>query len=153
MGASPTPESELLSRDPPPADKGAMDSLRNERGVVLEWLARTVLFLVLLSVVLFDGASAAVNYIGLQGVVDETAAAVSADLSGTNRPTTAEIAEEAHTLAVENGARLVKAEIDSHGVVVIKMRRTAKTLVLGRIAAAKKWVNATAVARFNTDSA
>jgi hypothetical protein len=130
-----------------------MDSLWNERGVVLEWLARTLLVLVLLSVVLFDGVSAAVNYIGLQSVADETAAAVSADLSGTSRPTAAQIAEEAHALAVENGARLVKAEIDSHGVVLIKMRRTAKTLVLGRIAAAKKWTKATAVARFNTDSA
>jgi hypothetical protein len=127
-----------------------MNSLRDERGVIVDWLARTVLFLALLSIVLFDGASAAVNYIGLQGVADETATAVSADLTGSSRPTASQIAEQAHAAAVEHGARLVKAEIDSQGVVLIKMRRTAKTLFLGRIEAARKWTRATAVARFNT---
>lgn len=128
-----------------------MNSFRDERGVIVDWLAKTVLFLALLGLVLFDAASVAVNSIGLQGVADETAAAVSADLTGAGRPTATEIAEQAHALASEHGARLLKAEIDSQGVVLIKMRRTAKTLFLGRIEAAKKWTKATAVARFNAN--
>ncbi|MDQ3660080.1 MAG: hypothetical protein M3454_03275 [Actinomycetota bacterium] len=127
-----------------------MSPLRDERGVIVDWLARTVLFLALLGLVLFDGASAAVNHLGLQGVADETAAAVSTDLTGSSRPTATQIAEEAAAMAEEHGARLLKAEMDSQGVVLIKMRRTATTLFLGRISAAKKWVRATAVARFDT---
>ena len=122
-----------------------MSPLRDERGVIVDWLARTVLFLALLGLVLFDGVSTGVNYLGLQGLADETAVAVGADLTGTSRPTESQIAEE-------HGARLVKAEMDSQGVVFIKMRRTAKTLLLGRISAAKKWTRATAVAHFDTDT-
>ena len=129
-----------------------MSPLRDERGVIVDWLARTVLFLALLGLVLFDGVSTGVNYLGLQGLADETAVAVGADLTGTSRPTESQIAEEAAVLAEEHGARLVKAEMDSQGVVLIKMRRTAKTLLLGRISAAKKWTRATAVAHFDTDT-
>ncbi|CAN5454411.1 hypothetical protein BH18ACT16_BH18ACT16_05000 [soil metagenome] len=129
-----------------------MSPLRDERGVIVDWLARTVLFLALLGLVLFDGTSAAVNYLSLQGVVDETAAVVSTDLTGSSRPTATQIAEEAAALAEEHGARLVKAEMDSQGVVLIKMRRTAKTLFLGRIPAAKKWTRATAFAHFDTNT-
>ena len=129
-----------------------MSPLRDERGVIVDWLARTVLFLALLGLVLFDGTSAAVNYLGLQGVVDETAAVVSADLTGSSRPTETQIAEEAAALAEEHGARLVKAEMDSQGMVLIKMRRNATTLFLGRISAAKKWTRATAVAHFDTNT-
>ncbi|MDQ5874734.1 MAG: hypothetical protein M3526_05070, partial [Actinomycetota bacterium] len=96
-----------------------MSPLKDERGVIVDWLARTVLFLALLGLVLFDGTSAAVNYLSLQGVADETAAAVSADLTGSSNPTEAQIAEEAAALAAEHGARLVKAEMDSQGVVLI----------------------------------
>ncbi len=129
-----------------------MSPLRDERGVIIDWLARTVLFLALLGLVLFDGASATVNYLSLQRVADETAAAVSADLTGSSRPTESQIAEEAAPLAEEHGARLLKAEMDAQGVVLIKMRRTATTLFLGRISAAKKWTRATAVAHFDTNA-
>jgi hypothetical protein len=129
-----------------------MSLLRDERGVIVDWLARTVLFLALLGIALFDGASAGINYLGLQGVADETAAAVSADLTGSTGPTEREVAEGAAALAQEHGARLLKAEMDSEGVVLIKMRRTAKTLFLGRIPAAEKWTRATAVARFDTNT-
>ena len=129
-----------------------MNPLRDERGVIVDWLARTVLVLALVGLVLFDGASSAVNYIGLQGVVDEAAAALSADLTGSIRPTENQIAEGAAALAEEHGARLLKVELDSQGVVLIKMRRTAQTIFLGRISAAKKWTRATAVAHFDTNT-
>jgi hypothetical protein len=129
-----------------------MSLLRDERGVIVDWLARTVLFLALFGITLFDGVSTAVNYLGLQGVADETAAAVSADLTGNTRPTEREIAEEAEALAQEHGARLLRAEMDSEGMVRIKMRRTAKTLFLGRIPATERWTRATAVGRFDTNS-
>ena len=124
---------------------------KNERGVVLDWLTRVVLVLAFFAIIIFDGASIAVNALGLSSTADDIAAAVSTDTTGTTVGTPVEVVEEAEALAAQAGARLVKAELDLQGVVHIKLRRTAKTLIAGRISALEQWVRATASGRASTD--
>lgn len=130
-----------------------MGAWRNERGVILDWLGRVVLMLAFFGMIIFDAASVTVNSLGLSSTADDIAAAVSTDSIGTTVGTPIEVVEEAEGLAAEAGARLVKAELDPQGVIHIKLRRTAKTLVAGRITALEQWVRATANARAasNTD--
>ncbi|MBA2313308.1 MAG: hypothetical protein H0V97_11005 [Actinobacteria bacterium] len=128
-----------------------MGSWRNERGVVLDWLTRVALVLAFFAVIIFDSASVMVNSLGLSSTADDIAAAVSTDTIGTSVGTPAEVVEEAEALAAEAGARLVKAELDTQGVIHIKLRRTANTLVAGRIGALERWVRATASGRASTD--
>ncbi len=119
--------------------------------MVLDWLTRVALVLAFFAVIIFDSASVMVNSLGLSSTADDIAAAVSTDTIGTSVGTPAEVVEEAEALAAEAGARLVKAELDTQGVIHIKLRRTANTLVAGRIGALERWVRATASGRASTD--
>jgi hypothetical protein len=127
-------------------------ALRNERGVILDWLAKTVLLLALFGVLVFDGASVAVNFLGLSSTADDIAAAVSTDVTGASITDSNAVEEEAKLLAREAGARLVSAELDIQGIVHIKVRRRATTLVLGRVPATEKWTKAIATARATTNT-
>jgi hypothetical protein len=129
-----------------------MASLYNENGVILDWLGRTVLVLALFGVLLFDAGSVTVNYFGLSNTAEDIAVAVSTDITGANIANSLELQQEAKNLADKAGAKLVRAEMDSLGTIHIKLRRTAKTLVVGRIGAAKEWTRATAVAQVSTNS-
>ncbi len=64
--------------------------------------------------------------------------------SGT--PSGLPLCEEAQELAARAGARLLLAEVSTEDTVRIKMRRMAKTLIVGRISPLKKWAVATAEA-------
>jgi hypothetical protein len=124
----------------------------NERGVIVDWLGKTVLLLALFGVLLFDAASVAVNHLGLSSTAEDIAAAVSTDVTGSSTTTAAAVEEEARLLAREARARLVSAELDTQGVVHIKLRRKAKTLVLGRFGATERWTKAIASARAATNT-
>ena len=129
-----------------------MRALSNERGVIIDWLGKTVLMLALFGVLLFDGASVTVNHLGLASTAEDIAAAVSTDVTGSSTADAATIEDEAKLLAREASARLVVAELDTQGVVHIKLRRQAKTLILGRIGATEEWTRATANARAATNT-
>ncbi|HEX2240240.1 MAG TPA: hypothetical protein VHJ82_03755 [Actinomycetota bacterium] len=128
-----------------------MKILREERGIVVDWLLKMVLFIGILVVILFDGGSIAVNIFGLDSAADEVANVVSTHVvrqSGT-RFTDFQIWELANNTIEEfgyGGAKLVKkgSGIDPDGKITIKLRRTATTLIVSRVGFMKDWAKATA---------
>jgi hypothetical protein len=125
---------------------------RDERGILVSWLARTVIVLGLLGVALFDGGVIAVNFFRLDGVARDTAVELAdlindRTLSYTNVPSLELAAKE---VARPEGARVVSVEAHEDGTVIVRLRREAPTIVVRRIDALRDWGRATATARANT---
>ncbi|MFN2526313.1 MAG: hypothetical protein ABR505_08625 [Actinomycetota bacterium] len=130
-----------------------MKILKDERGIVADWLIKMVIFVGILVVVIFDGGSIAVNIFGLDSAADEIANVVSTRVTeGTadpNRFTDQQIYELAAGTIEEfgyGGAKLVRkgTGIEPGGLITIKLKRTAKTIVVGRVGFMKDWAKATA---------
>jgi hypothetical protein len=116
------------------------------------WLIRLVAAFAVAAVVLYDAGSIAVNFFGLESKADEIAVSIATavtndEFEGTDPRA---IADEARTQARDAGARLVRAKIDAEGVLSIRLRRVATTLVVGRIGLLEDWAKATADARAGT---
>jgi hypothetical protein len=129
-----------------------MRVLRDERGLVVSWLVRIFIGLALASIVIFDAGSIVVNHIGLQQAAEDMANALASE-DFSLRPTVdmTEFQDEAERLAAESDAHLVKATVDSEGVVHVKLRRSADpTILVGRIDALNSWTRATAKAEAKT---
>ena len=134
---------------------------RAERGIVVAWLLRIVVGLAVLAVILFDGGAIVVNFFSVDSAADEVALAVAADVVGSGRdpvpnltcqrtapdPTCRQVFE----IARDKDVRVVSATFDGDGVFHIEVRRTAKTLVVGRIGAIEDWAKATASAQADTN--
>ena len=137
-----------------------MEVLRNERGVIASWLAKTVLAFAIAGVVLFDAGVMVWNVFGLQGTADDIAASLSASIAAKELAVGGYIAcypqsqtplcVAARAQAKEQKARLVTAEMDTQGVLHVTVRRTVDTLVASRIGAIEDWAKATAEASANT---
>ncbi len=132
-----------------------MDNLRDERGVVGTWLIKLLIGTAVVAVVLFEIASIAVNFLGLDSTADDAAIALSRLVSSapngaapalrcTPRTLTGPpICEEAKKLADDADARLLLVEVDRSGVVHVRLRRAAKTLLVRRVDALDDWAIAT----------
>jgi xanthine dehydrogenase iron-sulfur cluster and FAD-binding subunit A len=103
----------------------------------------------LVAVVLFDAGAVAVNFFTLDSKADEIAVslatAVTNDELAPNNPLALE--DAAKSLAKEADARLVSASMDTGGVISVRLRRTADTLIVERVSALERWTTATADAR------
>ncbi len=124
--------------------------LRGEHGLVGNWLLKVGIWFALIGVVVFDAGSIAVNTFGLDGTANDIAIAVSTDIGDGHLETPTAIEDAAEVLAKENEAKLVKAEVDTEGVLFIKLRRTAQTLIVSRVGPIKKWGVITAEATAST---
>jgi hypothetical protein len=122
-----------------------MVNLRDERGVILDWLLKTMFFLAIIGVILFDLGSIAVNYIGLNSTANDIANTVSTSIAGGDVDPTDQTAiqGQAKALAQDAAARLVRVKVDVDGIVHVKLKRTARTLIVNHIGAIKKWALAT----------
>lgn len=134
---------------------------RDESGIVVSWLVRLLVGLALTAVVLFDAGSIVVNFFTLDGLADEVALDVAADLAtGTepvpnlqcNRRSRVPACVAAYEAARAKGARIVSASYDQQGVFHVELRRTADTLLVGRIGPIEDWATATASAQADTDT-
>lgn len=134
--------------------------VRDESGIVFAWLARIVVGLALLAVVLFDGGSIVVNYFSLDSATDEVALEVVTRIgSGAevipNRDCTRRAVDATcravYDVAREKDVKIVSARFDAEGVFHVETRRTADTLIVGRIGAIEDWATATASARADTN--
>lgn len=117
--------------------------------MITGWLVRLVVVFAVVSVILFDAGSVAVNFFTLDSKADEIAvflatAVTNDELSATNPKA---IEDAAKNLANEAGARLLGVEIDAGGVVSLRLRRSADTLLLSRVQALEQWIKTTADAR------
>ncbi len=127
-----------------------MKILREEHGIVVDWLLRMIVFLGIAGVVLFDGGSIAVNIFGLDSAADEVANVVATRLTESPGSATDFQVWELASATIEEfgygGAKLIKkgSGIDPEGKITIKLRRTATTLIVGRVGFMKDWAKATA---------
>lgn len=134
---------------------------RDERGLVVAWLVRIVVWLALLGVVLFDAGAIVVNFFSVDSAADEVALAVAADVVGSGRDPIPNLqcrrtspdptCREVHAIARENDVRVVSASFDADGAFHVEVRRTATTLLVGRIGPIEDWATATASARADTN--
>jgi hypothetical protein len=150
-----------------PADNGPVEPRveprafgRDESGLVVSWLVRVLVGLALLGVALFDAGSIVVNFFSLDSATDEVALEVVTRIgSGAevipNRECTRRAVDPTCTavydVAREKGVRVVSARFDQDGVFHVETRRTAETLIVGRIGPIEDWATATASARADTN--
>lgn len=128
-----------------------MGVMRNERGIIADWLIKLVVGFVVVGVILFDGGSILVNFFTLDNSADSIAVSVSTSIAGGRDVPATVHEEEARELAQEEGARLVGFEIDRENRVVrVTLRRRADTLVVGRIGWISDWARATAEGQAGT---
>lgn len=133
---------------------------RDERGIVTGWIVRIVVGLALLGVVLFDAGAIVVNYFSVDSAADEVALDVVARIgSGEEVIPNRECMRRAvdstcravYDVAREKDIRIVSARFDADGVFHVTARRTADTLLVGRIGAIEDWATATASAQADTN--
>src|SRR5688500_1958465 len=114
-----------------------MAFLRDQRGVIMNWLGKLVLLLAIFGVIAFAGGAILFNYFTLDSAVDDAAVALSlaieTDEFGTNDE---QVVEAAKTLLETGqvdaaGAKVVEKEthVDEAGIIYVKLRRVASTLI------------------------
>ena len=121
-----------------PVDNAAM-TWNDERGGIVKWLIGLVIF----GVIVFDAGSIVYNIFSLDAAADDIAVEVStgAALDAVNNP--ALLKAKAKELATEKDAKLVEFTIGTDGIIRLKLRRVAKTLLVSRIEAIEDWGKAT----------
>lgn len=127
--------------------------IRDERGIVADWLIKIVIGLAVFGVIAYDAGSILVNHFTLDSSADDIAVGVSTDIgaaSRANQYTPDEVWRLAKARVEDEeegvkGARVAKEGtfIDETGVVHIRLRRTADTLIVRRIGAIEDWARAT----------
>lgn len=140
-------------------DKRAVDALRDQRGVIINWLVKIALVVAILGAILFDVASIAQNFFGLDSTADDMAIALSRNVATERRAMVCDVkappppqgfCREASDLARQNGARLIGAEVVSDNgtmAVHITLRRRAQTLIVENVGPLKRYGVATAEGR------
>ena len=121
---------------------------RDESGILLNWLLKLVAILAVLGVIAFDVGSIVVNTVTLDGSARDVAIAVSIDVdqSASNFFTDQQIFDMAvaqvnHETEGISGAKVLRngTGIDEDGVIHVRLRRKAKTLVTGLIGPLEKF--------------
>ncbi|MGH2817046.1 MAG: hypothetical protein ACRDJS_01130 [Actinomycetota bacterium] len=132
---------------------------RNERGIIADWLVKVVIGMVVFGVILFDVGAILVNFFTLDSAADDVAVAVSTDVGAgdVRQFTDHEIFQMVKVVvdSPDNGvkdARVLRrgTGIDDDGVITIRLRRIADTLIVDRIGAIEDWAKATTNGRAGT---
>lgn len=127
---------------------------------MVSWLVRILVVIALVGIVLFDAGAIAVNFFTLDGTADEVAVQVTAEVATgaevipnlqCDRRSRVPACAVAYRVAKEHDVRVVSASYDQEGVFHVTLRRTAETLVVGRISAIEDWAKASASARAATN--
>ena len=136
-----------------------MNFHRDESGVIVSWFVKIAVLMVVIGVVLYDVGSIVVNQVSLDSTADEVAIAVS--LTVDQGPSiTLFTDEEVWRLAKEAAAaegitnvRILKkgTDVDDEGVVHIRLRRKASTLVTKYIGPLQKYTIATVSGQAGTN--
>lgn len=133
---------------------------RDEQGLVVSWLVRILVGIALVGIVLFDAGAIAVNFFTLDGTADEVAVEVTAEVAAgapvtpnlqCDRRSRVPACVTAYRVAKDYDVRVVSASYDQEGVFHVTLRRTAETLIVGRINAIEDWAKASASARAATN--
>lgn len=119
---------------------------RDEAGIVSAWLVKLAVAFVVVGVIVVDAGSMLVNTFTLDSTANDIALEVSGPFgSGPSfRPDPVRMQVHARALARDAGAELLKAKVRRDGTVYVKLRRSADTVVAGRIGPLGGWVTPTA---------
>jgi hypothetical protein len=129
-----------------------MRAHRDERGVIATWIARILVWFAIVGVVLFDAGAIVVNYVGLESTTRDVANTLARDIVNMSAaPNSFQLTSSARELTSAAGARLVDVSIDPEGILHVRTRRSANTLVVAHVDALRKWGRATATARATTN--
>lgn len=130
-----------------------MRDLRDERGLALGWLGKTLLVFAIFGIIAFEFGSVVVNYFSLDSKADEIALTLSSEVQDGHIPPNNQIALEAAAkpLVKQAEARMVSVSIDPEGILHIEIKRSADTLLLGRIGATKDWTKAISAGQAGTN--
>ncbi len=135
----------------PPPTAGAPPCVRDERGVVAEWLLKIVIAFAVAGVLLFDAGAIVVNYVTLDSTANDIAIALSTEVASANMALNdPRLRMRAEELAGDAGARLLGVSIAPDGVLRIRLAREADTVVVSRIDALQRWGRAVAGATAST---
>ena len=128
-----------------------MTARPDERGVIATWMARIVIWFAIVAVLLFDAGAIVINYVGLESTTRDVANSLARDTVNTRRPpNSSELTLSAKAMTAAAGARLVSVSIDPQGILQVRTKRSANTLVVSRVEAIQRWGEATATARAST---
>ena len=141
-------------------------AVRDERGVIVNWLVKLILGVVIGGVILYDAGSIAVNFFGLDSAADEVANVVSTEMAAANptpadlqalqfckkRPSANRYCQLLQQEVKKHDAKLMKAHVDEKGVLKVRLRRTTSTLVVGRIGFIEDWATSTSEGKASTST-
>ena len=128
-----------------------MDIARAEHGVVAAWLVKIVLLVAVGGILVYEAGALFVNHVTLASTADDIVHELSADAAASGQQATASALMPAATLLARDAeARLVALEVDPHGVLRIRLRRPAQTIVVRNVDALRKWGRAAATAEAST---
>jgi hypothetical protein len=125
-----------------------MEHMKNESGIIINWLIKIVVLLAVIGVVGFDAGAIIVNNVTLSSSATDVAVEVSITV---DQSTTSFFPpERVYDLAVEvvddpengiEGARVLRrgTEVDEEGVVHIRLRRKTDTIVAEHIGPLEKY--------------
>ena len=119
-----------------------MVSITDERGVVVDWLAKMILILGILGFLAFEAGSLAVNYFGLDSKANEIALEIATDIQDGALPETNDLVIEraARALARDADAKLVAVTYDREAHLLhVTLKRSASTLLISRLGATEDW--------------
>lgn len=146
---------------------GGVDNqfMRNDHGVVLNWLVKLIIGLAIGGLILFDAGAIAINFFGLDSAADEVANKLATEISSGEisqsdvqaigvcgkRATATPLCQRLKNMAKEHDARILEATVDLQGEIKIRLRRKAETLVVQRIGPIEDWGTATAEGTASTE--
>ncbi len=124
-------------------------NIRDERGIIVNWLVKLLIALAVVGVMLFDAGSIAANFFGLDSTANDVAIQLSEEVSrsaGGGCFKTPALDASAKALAKEHEARPVEVTVEQEPACIVRvtLRRRADTLIVGRIGPIKDWAVATA---------
>ena len=140
-------------------DNRPVTSIRNQRGIVASWLAKIVIGIAIFGVIAYDAGSIMVNYFTLDSAADDVAIAMSLDIqrANINEFTDNEVFVIAKEIVASpdegvKGAKVLRSgtHIDDEGVIHVRLRRSAESLIVKRIGAIEDWAEATSEGTSNT---
>jgi hypothetical protein len=111
--------------------------------MVIGWLARLLVGLAVSALILYEFGAIAFNHVTLDGTANDIAREVASSLPQHNATAPASLTRVALPLAAtparEARARVVAISLDDRGVLHVRLRRPARTLLVRRIDALRKY--------------
>lgn len=131
-----------------------MKRANDQSGLIMGWFLRVGLFFLVVGVILFDVGSIVVNKVTLSSSAEDVAIAVSLTINDRNLGNSIVADSVVYDLAVSEvqdeangiqGAKVLRrgTEMDQDGIIHVRLRRPAETLVTDLIGPLKKYTVAT----------